>query len=196
MSYTLAPFGLRVAAHQSCLVRPKCYRNAIPSGYATTLYKGAPIALNTSGQIVIAANGADWLGMFIGVEFRDASGRPNVMNYWPANQTLLANSEMSVYVVDDPETIYEIQCEGSVAQAAIFDQANFSVAGGRAVGDGSTMTGLSSCAVSATLAGAGVQGMLRVIDKALYSDNDWGDSYTTILAKVARHQGVSAKVAV
>ena len=65
---------------------------------------------------------------------------------------------------------------GSMAQTTIGNEYTFTN-----VTSGSTTTGLSACTLgSATGAGAGNQGQMRVVDLAPYVDNAWGDSYTIV----------------
>lgn len=197
MSATLAPLGLVPSYHPSGQMRANNYINGLSAAYATALYKGTPVTLNTSGQIVIGAvSAADILGSFAGVEYTDSTGRRIVSDYWPASQAVLAGSETWVWVYDDPLIVYTIQADGAVAQAAIGDQANFSATAGYLVTSGSTLTGRSSCGINATLAGATVQGTLRILGKDLSPDNDWGDAYTKVQVQIARHVYVGSKVAI
>lgn len=196
MSAVLAPRGLVPSYHPSGLIRANQYINGMSAAYGTALYKGTPVTLNTSGNIVIAAaSAADMLGAFAGVEYTDPTGRRVVSDYWPAAQAVQAGSETWVWVYDDPNIIYTIQADGSVAQTALGDQMNFSLTAGYLVTSGSAQTGLSTTGVTAAPVGAGVQGMLRVLDKARNVDNDWGDTYTMLQVQVARHVFVGNKVA-
>lgn len=189
MSSTLAPFGFRPAYHPSGLDRAKKY--TIAAAYGTSIYKGTPVILNTNGTIVIGTAAADLLGIFAGVEYIDALGKPTLSNYWPAGQTLQANSVPVAWVYDDPAIIYEVQADGSIAQTAIGDQADVSN-----VGNGSTQTGLSAATLSAVLAGAGVQAQFRIVGFGQYVDNAPGDTYTIVQVQLARSQYVANKVAV
>jgi hypothetical protein len=193
MSALLAPFGLRAVSHPSGVLKAKVYTAPWASGFATNLYQGSAVILQTGGTLTIAANAADWLGAFVGCEYTDSNGRRQYSKFWPASTSA---TQIVAYVYDDPLTTYEIQAEGTLAQTAIGDQANFSVAANRAVGDGTTTPGLSTTAASITLAGAGSQGMMRVLDKARYVDNDWGDTFTIIQVQNARSQYVAVKVAI
>lgn len=193
MSATLAPFGLRPIYNMVGGVRPRAYIGGISAAYNASLYRGSAIKLATTGVIQIAANAADMSGVFAGCEYTDSQGRRQYVPYWPASTT---STDRVAWVWDEPGTIFEAQAEGSLAQTAIGDQADFSVASGYAVGDGNTTTGLSTCALSTTLAGAGNQGMLRIVDRSLRVDNDWGDTYTIVQVMLARHQYVSNKVAI
>lgn len=194
MSATLAPFGMRPIFHPSGLDRARAYIAGIATGYASAMYRGSPVKLTTSGTVnLAAASGADMIGAFDGCEYLDANGKPTYSTYWPASQ---AATNTVAYVWDDPNTVFEMQAEGALAQTAIGDQTNFSVAAGYGVGDGSTLTGLSTCAMTSTLAGAGSQGMLSVRGLSLYPDNAWGDAYTVAQVVMARHQYVAVKVAI
>lgn len=194
MSAAQAAFGLApVRSLSGARVYAHAIENGLASGYATDLYKGTPVKMATDGTIDIAANGADFIGSFAGVEYTDSNGRRQFADRWAANTT---GTEIVVYVYDDPGIVYEIQADGSLAQTAIGDQLDFSTGTDLAVGDGNDTTQLSTCAANATPVGAGTQGMLRVIDKNLDPDNDWGDAFTKVQVMVARHQYVTAKVAI
>lgn len=186
MSAASAPFGFRPAYNPIGLERAKPY--TIASAYGTAIYKGTPVILNTNGTVVIGTAAADLLGVFQGVQFTDALGKPNYSNYWPAAQV---GTQITAWVYDDPNEVYEVQADGSIASTAVGDQADVSN-----VGAGSTQTGLSAATLSATLAGAGVQAQFRIIELAPYLDNAWGDAYTVVRVQLARSQFVSNKVAV
>jgi hypothetical protein len=79
--------------------------------------------------------------------------------------------------------VYDIQCDGSLAQTAIGDQANFSN-----IAAGSTTTGLSAATISSSLAGAGNAAQLRIIGLYNGVDNAWGDAYTTVQVQINQSQ--------
>lgn len=195
MSATLNGFGLRPTYHPSGLSRPTAYPAAFSAAYATSLYQGTPVALDTNGNIIIAVQGAnDYIGAFDGVEYTDSNGRRQYVKQWVASTANV--TDVVAYVWDDPTCVYEIQADGSLAQTSIGDQANFSTTAGSLVGTGSNTTQLSATAMSATLAGAGSQGQLRIIGLSPYVDNAWGDAFTIARVQIARHQYVSNKVAI
>jgi hypothetical protein len=182
MSSTSAPFGLRPAFHPSGLDRAQALANGITSAYNTDILKGQPVKYDTAGVIVVAAAGDAFVGAFDGVEWTDTTGRRRVSNYWPAN-TAYTTGSCVAYFYNDPNIVYEIQADGSVAQSAIYDEADLSNTTA-----GSNVTGLSQCTLSATLKGANGQGQMRIVDLAPYVDNAWGDSYTVVRATIAKHQ--------
>ena len=183
MSATNAPFGLRPAYHPSGLDRATVLAGGIPSGYATQILKGQPVKYNSSGQIVPAAAGDSFVGAFAGVEFTDSTGRYRVSNYWPASQSLATNTVATAYFYSDPLIVYEIQADGSLAQTAIGDQADFTN-----ITAGSSTTGLSPATLSTTLVGAGNSAQMRIVDIAPYPGNAWGDAYTIVRVTINESQ--------
>lgn len=197
MSTTLAGFGLRPAYHPSGTIRPRAFKvvGATQAGYGTALYKGIPVKLVTDGSIAQATEGADWLGVLEGVEYTDATGKPVKSTYLPATPTGITN--VVFYVVDDPATVFEVQCSAAVANTAIGDGlTTFSNTVGYTEADGTPAIGQSKMAMSGTLAGAGVQGMMTVLGLAGGTDNAWSDTYPVLQVKNARPQLAAVKLAV
>jgi hypothetical protein len=179
MSATSAPFGLRPAFHPSGLDRAQALAGGIPSGYATQILKGQPVAYTgSSGNIVpitASSTEAAWSGAFAGVQWTDTTGRARVSNYWPANTAYTAGSCVA-YFYNDQNIVYEIQADGSMAQTTIGNEYLFTN-----VTAGSSTTGLSQATLGASTAvGNGSQGQMRVVDLAPYVDNAWGDAYTIV----------------
>ena len=185
MSATNAPFGMRPSFHPSGLDRAVALPNGIASTYSSGILKGQPVALNTSGNIIAATAGSAYQGAFAGHEYTDLTGRRQISNQWIASTPYTAGSEVTYYY-SDPLIVYDIQCDGSLAQTAIGDQANFSNATA-----GSTSTGLSQCTISSSLAGSGAVGDLRIIGLTPAVDNAWGDAYTVVQVQVSRSQYVA-----
>ena len=182
MSATSAPFGLRPAFHPSGLDRAQALAGGIASAYGSDILKGQPVKYVTAGQINPAAAGDAFVGAFAGVEWTDTTGRRRVSNYWPAN-TAYQTGSCVAYFYNDPNIVYEVQADGSLAQSAIGDEADLSNTTA-----GSNVTGLSQCTISTTLAGSGNTAQMRIVDLAPYPGNAWGDSYTIVRATVAKFQ--------
>jgi hypothetical protein len=185
MSATSAPFGLRPSFHPSGLDRAIALANGIASGYSSGILKGQPVALNTSGNIIAATAGSAYQGAFAGHEWTDVSGRRQISNQWVASTAYTTGSEVTYYY-SDPNIVYDIQANGSLAQTSIGDQANFA-----SITAGSTTTGLSQCMISTSLAGSGAVGDMRIIGLTPAVDNDWGDAYTVVQVQVSRSQYVA-----
>lgn len=186
MSSTNAPFGLRPAFHPSGLDRAQALADGIVSGYGSAILKGQPVKYVTGGTIQPAAAGDAFAGAFAGVEWTDTTGRRRVSNNWPAS-TAYQTGSCVAYFYADPNIVYEIQADGSLAQSSIGDEADLSN-----VTAGSTTTGLSQATLSTTLVGAGNSAQMRIIDLAPYPDNAWGDTYVIVRATIAEFQFAGA----
>ena len=185
MSSTNAPFGLRPSFHPTGLDRAVALTDGIASGYSSNLLKGQPVALNSSGVIIAATAGSAYQGAFAGVQWTDTTGRVRVSNYWPASTAYITGSCIAYYY-SDPNIVYDIQADGSLAQTSIGDQANFSN-----IAAGSSTTGLSQCTISTSLVGSSAVGDLRIINLSPGVDNAWGDAYTVVQVQVSRSQYVA-----
>lgn len=201
MSTTLNAYGLRPAYSPQGMASARTYPNGIASGYATGILKYQPVALNASGQLIAATAGAaDFIGVFAGVRYVDASGIPHVSDQWIAGTTYVNTGNISagygieVDVWDDPNMVFQIQADGSLAQS-IGGQVNFSN-----IGSGSTTTGLSQCTASASSLTTSAQGQLRIVElapsPAINGMNQWGDAFTEVRVTMARSQYIANKVAV
>ena len=188
MSATSAPFGLRPAFHPSGLDRAQALANGIVSAYANNILKGQPVKYVTGGTIEEVTSTEAFVGAFAGVEWTDTTGRRRVSNYWPA-LTAYQTGSCVAYFYNDPNIVYEIQADGSVAQSSIGDEANFTN-----LTAGSTTTGLSQCTMNSTLVGANNVGQVRIVDLAPYPGNDWGDAFTIVRVTVAEHQFAQIRV--
>ena len=183
MSATSAPFGLRPAYHPSGLDRAQGLANIIESGYAQNILKGQAVKLSAATGYVVRADATDALyGVFDGVEWTDTTGRRRVSNYWPTG-TAYQTGSLIAYIWTDPQVVYEIQANGSIAQTAI--GAEFDLSSPYA---GSTTTGLSQALMDTSAAGANTSKVLRVIDLAPYPGNAWGDAYTIVRVQIAKFQ--------
>lgn len=190
MSATNAPFGLRPAFHPSGLDRAQALAGGIASTYSSDILKGQGVKLNSSGNIVIVAAGDSMQGAFAGVEWTDTTGRRRVSNYWPAS-TAYQTGSCVAYFYNDPQIVYEIQADGSLAQTAIGDQADLSN-----VAAGSNVTGLSQCTLSSSLVGAASTATFKIVDLAPYADNAWGDAYTVVRVQLNESQFQATVVAI
>lgn len=206
MSSSLTPFGLRPISHQGGQARSRGYQNGIVSGYATALYQGTPIKLVTSTYntwaLAVAVTANEIGGVFQGVEYTDSNGRRQYSKYWPASLAPLTGTNWTVWVWDDPDTIFEIQANGALGEVAGRGMAGAGIdliagAGTGGIGVGSATTQLSSCAADASSIQTATNSLqLRVIDKARYVDNDWGDTYPILQVQINLHQQRSAHIAV
>ena len=187
MSATSAPFGLRPAFHPSGLDRAQALAGGITSGYSTSILKGQAIQYSPNAGVILpvldtTTNSGLVSGAFAGVEWTDTTGRRRVSNYWPASTAYLAGSCIA-YFYNDPNIVYEIQTDGTMAQTAIGNEANLSN-----FTAGSTTTGLSQMTLSASLVGSVSAGQFRIVDIAPYPNNAFGDPYVIVRVTVSKPQ--------
>lgn len=188
MVATSAPYGLRPVENPSGLVRPRALPNGIASGYGTNIFKFQPVKLTTDGLVAPVSSTEDFVGAFAGVSFTDSTGRRRELPNWVAGTTLGA-TDLVAYFWEDPNIEYTIQSGATLAQTSIGDEANFSN-----LTAGSSLTGLSAATLG-TLVGSGSQGQMRILDKYYGIDNDWGDPFVIVRARIATHQYTSNKTA-
>jgi hypothetical protein len=190
MSTTSAPFGVRPLFNEAGITRPKAYKNCIASGYATSIYQGEPVYMDTSVPQIQAVNAntsptyanAACIGIFAGVEYVDASGKPCVSNFWLGGTTLLSGSELIVYVNDEQGGTQEfsVQADGTVAATGIGKLYNFNN-----ITSGSAVTGLSAATLNHTALSAGQYGHFIVTGFGEYITNAVGDTYTIVRGRLA-----------
>ena len=154
MSSTSAPFGFRASFHNSGQIRPKAY--VIASAYAVSIFAGDPVKLVDAGTIQLGTSdgtrtgtvdGIALLGIFAGVEYIDATGKPSISPFWTGGTT---GTSITAYVYDDPETLFDVQYANpgtpgtDTVQTAVGEECDWTVASP----GGSTATGLSTTVLS------------------------------------------------
>lgn len=189
MSSTSAPFGFRPSYHNSGNIRAKAY--TIASGFAANIFMGDPVKLVDAGTIQLGTSdgtrtgttdGISLLGVFAGVEYTDATGKPTVSNFWPASTSA---TNIVAYVYDDPETLFDVQynnpSSGTTMQTAVGEECDWTVASP----GGSTSTGLSDTYLTAIQATSGqfqITGFSHNISDVLT------DAYIVATVRINEHQ--------
>ena len=116
----------------------------IADNYNTSIFKGDTVM--SSGGYVIAGttSGATNLGVFNGCFYIDpTSAKPTWSNYYPADTNVTASGSISgstnidAYIYDDPFTLFEAQCDGTIAKTDIGKNTD------SVLGSSSTVNGLS-----------------------------------------------------
>jgi hypothetical protein len=193
MASTSAPFGFRPSFHNSGQIRSKAY--AIASGYAVSIFSGDPVKLIADGTIQLGTSdgtrsgtteGVKLLGIAGGVEFLDSTGKPSISPFWTGSTAVYQSASATVYVYDDPETLFDAQYAnpGTVGttsmQTAVGEQADWTVASP----GGSTSTGISSTALTALQATSGqfqITGFQGNINDSLT------DAYAVVTVRINEH---------
>jgi hypothetical protein len=191
MSNTVnAPFGLRPVYSPSGVVRPTAF--TIASGYAQNIFQNQPVRIaptttggETEGNLVAAAVGASFIGVFQGVEFTDGEGRRRVSNRWLASTVA---TDITAYSTLDPTIVYEVQSDAALNIADIGKQYNLTAI------SGNTTTGLSTQALGVSTAAANAS--VRLIGITPGPDNAFGDTFVIAQVQISEHQFVADVAAI
>lgn len=191
MALSASPFGFAARKHPNGKNRANTY--TITNSYATAIGYGDAVLLNTDGTLNIGTAGTvDLIGIFAGVEYIDATGKPVISKNWPGTQTGATN--IKAYVYDDPEEVYEVQVATGgtgYVQTVIGAQANL------VAGTVNAATGQSTMALNATPIAAASQGQFRIVgfgSDGLYDAT--ANPFPTVLVSIAQHQFIANKTAI
>jgi hypothetical protein len=188
MSSISAPFGFRASYHNSGQMRPKAY--VIASTYAANIFSGDPVKLTDNGVIQLGTSdgtrsgttdGVSLLGIFAGVQYLDASGKPSISPFWPSGTT---GTEITAWVYDDPETLFDVQYNnpsaGTTVQTAVGEECDWTVASP----GGSTQTGLSNTLLTAIQA---TSGQFQITGFGYEITDSLTDAYVVVSVRINEH---------
>ena len=190
MSSTSAPFGFRPSFHNSGQMRPKAY--TIASTYAANIFQGDPVKLTDAGVIQLGSSdgtrdgttdGISLLGIFAGCQYLDASGKPTISPFWPTGTT---GTEITAWVYDDPETLFDVQYTNpgtpgtTTVQTAVGEECDWTVASP----GGSTRTGLSNTELSVIQA---TSGQFQITGFAYNINDSLTDAYVVATVRINEH---------
>ena len=144
------------------------------------------VYVNSSGYLnIVTGTGADGttnsfpgsgtltgaVGVFVGCSYVNAQGQQIWSQYYPANTT----GVVTAMVVDDPNVVFQVQANGSMAQTTLGNNVFFSAA--QSTSTGSTQNGNSNVAVSSS--SVTTTAAFRIVGFA----SGPGDAYTDLLVK-------------
>jgi hypothetical protein len=197
MASTAAPYGLKPVN----LIGGQPYAGStrqikIASGYDTNIFNGSVVSIVTAGTLEIVTTvgsnssvfPAGTVGVFVGCSYTDPNSKQKVFaQYFPANTVA---SDAVGYVVDDPDVVFQVQADASIAQAGL--GANAPLAAVQSTSTGSTVTGNSTTALDATV--ATTTQAFRIVDFVDSPKSSVGDAFTDVLVKfnIAQHSYTNA----
>ena len=144
-----AAFGLRpVGKLGSDINNAGTSKYIILDGYGTAIYKGDPVLLANDGTIQVQnAATTNNIGVFNGCFYNDpTTQKPTWKNYYPGSITPTVG-DVEAYVYDDPNQLFLIQDEGTLAQTNVGNNADIAT-----YVAGSTVNGQSKVELSSTAA--------------------------------------------
>jgi len=160
MASTASPYGFKPVNEVGGLPYAGSTRSFAldPAGYGTNIFNGSLVYVATTGYLqLVTADGSDGttnafpagttltgaVGVFVGCSYVNAQGQTLFSQYYPANAL-----NAVAFVVDDPNTVFQVQADGQLTIAAL--GANVTIANAQSTSTGSTTTGNSNVAISAT----------------------------------------------
>ena len=157
-------------------------RYTIASNHTTAIFQGDLVIPLTAGTIDrhTANNSTAVLGVFNGCFYTDpTTQKPTFRNSYPGS---IAASDITAFVVDDPDAVFLMDADATFAQADLFQ--NYSVT----TGGGNTTTGISEVQLDVSVSGTNASFIIQAIDISQDPDNsDTGSANANILVRINKH---------
>ena len=149
----------------------------IASGYGTAIFYGDFVKLVAAGTVeksaITTSVVAGTVGIFVGCSYTDPSTNQLTFNQqFPAST---AASDIMAYVVDDPDLVFRMQGDGSIAQTGLGNNVSLvSTAGSTSIGRSKNAVDASTIATTNTLPA-------RIVEFVDGPSSTVGDTYTDVL---------------
>ena len=157
-------------------------RYTIASGHTTAIFQGDLVIPTTAGGVDrhTANNSTAVIGVFNGCFYTDpTTQKPTFRNSYPGS---IAASDITAFVVDDPDAVFLMDADATFAQADLFR--NYSVD----TGSGNTTTGISEVQLDVSVSGTNASFIIQAIDISQDPDNsDTGSANANILVRINKH---------
>ena len=187
MATTATPYGFKPLNHVGGTPYAGAVRHIkIASGFGTNIFNGSIVNIVAAGTIEVVtdlgSNGdqfpAGVIGVFVGCTYTDPTSKNKTFsNHWPTGTVA---SDAMAYVVDDPQVLFQVQADATVAQTAL--GANAPLAAVQSTSTGDTTTGVSTTALDATTAQTATIAF-RIVDFVESPDSTVGDAFTDVIVK-------------
>ena len=187
MSKTATPYGLKPVNEIGGLPYAGSTRQIkIASGYASNIFYGQVVSIVAAGTVeVVTTNGnnstpfpAGTVGVFVGCTYTNPStNQLTFAQYFPSGTVA---SDAKAYVVDDYNTLFQVQAAGTLAQTVLGSNAQLNAV--QSTSTGSTLTGNSNTALS-TSVGVTSGIAFRIVDFVESTTSTVGDEFTDVLVK-------------
>lgn len=183
MANVLEKFGLRPSRqlNGSPFINAQ-NRYRIAANNTTAIFQGDLVIPTTSGQITryVANTSNAVVGVFNGCFYTDpTTQKPTFKNYYPSSTNA---SDIIAFVVDGPDTVFEINANLSFVVADLFQ--NYSVTNVT----GSTLTGISQVQLDVALSGSASTFVVQAIDISQDpSNSDLTTSNANIMVRISNH---------
>ena len=157
-------------------------RYTIASSYATAIFQGDLVVPVAAGNVErYAGNTSDAVvGVFNGCFYTDpTTQKPTFKNYYPGG---VAASDITAFVVDDPDAVFLVDADAAFARADIFKNYSLTTV------SGNTKTGISSQQLDVETSGTGTTFVVQAIDISQDPDNsDVSAANGNVLVRINNH---------
>jgi len=183
MANTLEKFGLRPSRqlNGSPFINAQ-NRYRIASGNSTSIYQGDLVTPQGTGTVTryVANTSNTVVGVFNGCFYTDpTTQKPTWSNFYPSSTNA---SDITAFVIDGPDTVFEINADDTFAVADIFK--NFSVNNA----SGNTKTGISYVQLDVAESGTAGTFVVQAIDIGQDPNNDdVNTSGANIVVRINNH---------
>jgi len=183
MANILEKFGLRPARqlNGSPFINAQ-NRYRIAANNSTAIFQGDLVIPFTSGTVgrAIANTSTSVVGVFNGCFYTDpTTQKPTWKNYYPGS---INASDITAFVIDGPDTVYEINANGTFAVADLFQ--NYSVSNV----SGSTLSGISQVQLDVSNSGTASTFIVQAIDISQDPQNsDVSATNANIMVRISNH---------
>jgi hypothetical protein len=183
MANVLEKFGLRPSRqlNGSPFINAQ-NRYRIAANNTTAIFQGDLVIPTTSGNITryVAGTSNAVVGVFNGCFYTNPTNqKPTFSNFYPASTNA---SDIIAFVVDGPDTVFEINANQSFAVADLFQ--NYSVTNVT----GSTLTGISQVQLDVATSGTASTFVVQAIDISQDPNNsDLTTSNANIVVRISNH---------
>lgn len=183
MATTASPNGLRPVNRLDGLpYAGATQRIKVTNSYGTSIFYGDLVKLVAAGTLEkdTSTDAATPVGVFLGCEYTDPSlGYKLFRQYWPASTVA---TDIVAYVCSDPDAVFRIQANGTLAQTALGTNAAVVQT------NGSTTTGNSAVALAYDSVNTTNTLPVRIVGFVEAPGSAVGDTYTDVLVKINTHQ--------
>ena len=183
MANILEKFGLRPARqlNGSPFINAQ-NRYRIAANNSTAIFQGDLVIPFTSGTVgrAIANTSTSVLGVFNGCFYTDpTTQKPTWKNYYPGS---INATDITAFVIDGPDTVYEINANGTFAVADLFQ--NYSLTNV----SGSTLSGISQVQLDVSNSGTASTFVVQAIDISQdITNQDVSSNYVNVMVRVCNH---------
>jgi len=157
-------------------------RYTIASSYATTIFQGDLVIPVTGGNVERYPGNTSTavVGVFNGCFYTDpTTQKPTYKNYYPGG---VAASDITAFVVDDPDAVFLMDADATFARADLFQNYALTTV------SGNTKTGISLQQLDVSVSGTDTTYVVQAIDISQDPDNsDVSSANANILVRINNH---------